>query len=102
MLLLRTSVENLPGYEDITRQFTLCTFNLRDQPTKRERERERQREREREREREERERVLKNNKLWRTCAYICLLYIQDRNQDMLMQLKTSLFICSVNRGFPIF
>ena len=94
MLLLRTSVENLPGYEDITRQFTLCTFNLRDQPTKRERERERERER--------RERVLKNNKLWRTCAYICLLYIQDRNQDMLMQLKTSLFICSVNRGFPIF
>ena len=92
MLLLRTSVENLPGYEDITRQFTLCTFNLRDQPTKRERERERER----------RERVLKNNKLWRTCAYICLLYIQDRNQDMLMQLKTSLFICSVNRGFPIF
>ena len=44
MLLLRTSVENLPGYEDITRQFTLCTFNLRDQPTKRERERERERE----------------------------------------------------------
>ena len=92
--MLRTSVENLPGYEDITRQFTLCTFNLRDQPTKRERERERERER--------RERVLKNNKLWRTCAYICLLYIQDRNQDMLMQLKTSLFICSVNRGFPTF
>ena len=86
-MLLRTSVENPPGYEDITRQFTLCTFNLRDQPTKRDR---------------ERERALKNNKLWRTCAYICLLYIQGKNQDMLMQLKTSLFICSVHRSFPAF
>ena len=40
----------------------LCTFNLPDQPTKR-------------------ECMLKNNKL----VYVCLLFVQHENQDMLMQ-----------------
>ena len=47
-------------------QFALCTFNLRDQPTNR-------------------ARVLEYNKLWETFAYICLLYVHDENQDMLIQ-----------------
>ena len=34
---------------------------------------------------QQRERVLKNNKLWKTFVYIFLLYVQDENQDMLMQ-----------------
>ena len=35
MLLLSTvSVENLTGYDDIVCEFSLCTFNLRDQPAK--------------------------------------------------------------------
>ena len=39
----------LTRYDDMVREFTLCTFNLHDQPTKR-------------------KRVLKNNKLWKTFA----------------------------------
>ena len=35
----------------------------------------------------ERERVLKTNKLWKTFVCICLLYVHDENQDMLMQQK---------------
>ena len=62
MLLLTISVKNLTEYNDIVLQFALCTFNLPDQPTKR-------------------ERVLKNNKL----VHVCLLFVQDEDQDMLMQ-----------------
>ena len=51
LLLLTISVENLIGYDDIIWQFALCSFNLRDQQTKR-------------------ELVLKNNKLWKTFVYI--------------------------------
>ena len=47
-------------------EFALYTFNLSYKPTKR-------------------EPVLKNNKLMKTFVYICLLYVQDENQDMLMQ-----------------
>ena len=43
----------------------LCTFNLRDQRTKT-------------------ERVLKNNIIWKTFVYICLLYVEDGNQSKLM------------------
>ena len=56
MLLLIASVENLTRYNDNVCQFALCTFNLCDQPTKR-------------------ERVLKNNKIWETFIYICILYV---------------------------
>ena len=66
LLLLTISVENLTGYGDIVWHFALCTFNLHDQPTKW-------------------ERVLKNNKLWTAFVYICLLFVQGKNQDMLMQ-----------------
>ena len=62
LLLLAISVENLTGYNNILWQFALCTFNLPDQPTKS-------------------ERVLKNNQP----VFVCLLYVQDENQDMLMQ-----------------
>ena len=34
-----------------------------------------------------REQMLENNQLWKTFVYICLLYVQDENQDMLMQQK---------------
>ena len=61
-----TSVENLTWYDDIVWQFALCTFKLYDQPTKW-------------------ERVLKNSKHWKAFIYICLLFIQDEKQDMLMQ-----------------
>ena len=38
MLYLWTvSAENLTEYDDIVCEFALCTFNLRDQPIKRER-----------------------------------------------------------------
>ena len=62
LLLLTISAKNLTRYNNIIWQFVLCTFNLPDQPTKR-------------------ERVLKNNIL----VYICLLFFQDKNLDMLMQ-----------------
>ena len=68
MLLLIASAENLTRYNDNVCQFALCTFNLCDQPTKR-------------------ERVLKNNKIWEAFIYICILYIYDENQNMLIQLK---------------
>ena len=29
--------------------------------------------------------MLKNNKVWKKLVYICLPYVQDENQDMLMQ-----------------
>ena len=57
IVAVEKSVENLKRYDDIVWQFALCTFNLHDQPTKR-------------------ERMLKN-KLWKIFEYICLLYIQD-------------------------
>ena len=63
LLLGAVPLENLMGYDDI--ELALCTFNLRDQQTKR-------------------ERMLKNNKLWKTFVYICLLYVHDESQDMLM------------------
>ena len=56
LLLLTISVENLTRYDAVVWEFALCTFNLHDQSTKR-------------------ERVLKNNKLWKTLVYICLLYL---------------------------
>ena len=56
LLLLTISVENLMGHDDIVWQFALSTFNLRDQPTKRERQ-------------------LKNNKLWKESVYIHLLFV---------------------------
>ena len=62
LLFLTISVENLTEYNNIVWQFPLCTFNLPDQPTKG-------------------QRVLKNNKL----VYICLIFVQDENQNMLMQ-----------------
>ena len=65
-------MENLPGYAGNVWQFALCTFNLRHQPTKR-------------------ERVLENTKLWKTFAYICLLCVQDDNQNDNV-VKPSLFI----------
>ena len=67
LLLLTTSMEDLTdtmtGY---VWQFALRTFNFFDQSTKWERE-------------------LKNNKLRKTFAYICLIFVQDENQDKLMQ-----------------
>ena len=52
MLLLWTvSVENLTGYDDVVCKFAVCTFNLLDEPTKR-------------------ERALKNNKLCKTYVFI--------------------------------
>ena len=65
LLLLVVFVENLTGYDDIVCEFALRTFNLRDQPTKR-------------------ERVLKNTKVWKTFVYICLLYVQNENQHTLI------------------
>ena len=62
LLLLTISVENLTGYNDIVWQFALCSFNLPDQPTKR-------------------ESMLKNNKH----VYISLRFVQYEKQDMLMQ-----------------
>ena len=39
------------------------------------------------------EHMLKNNKLWQTFVCICLLFVEDENQDMLMQYKhLSLYI----------
>ena len=61
LLLFTTSAENLIWYYDIVRQFSLCTFNLHDQPTKR-------------------ELALKSNKLWKEFVYICLFFVQDENQ----------------------
>ena len=65
-LMLTISAENLARDDDIVWEFALRTFNLREQPNKR-------------------ERRLKNNKVWKKLAYICLPYVQDENQDMLMQ-----------------
>ena len=31
--------------------------------------------------------MLKNNKLWKEFVYICLLFVQDENQEILMQQK---------------
>ena len=31
--------------------------------------------------------MLEKNQLWKTFVHICLLYVQDENQDMLMQQK---------------
>ena len=63
LMLLTVFVENLTGYDDIVCEFVLCTFNLRDQRTKR-------------------ERVL--NIIWKTFVYICLRYVEDRNQSKLI------------------
>ena len=62
------TVTNICGKSNEIRWYGLriCSLYLRDQPTKR-------------------ERVLINNKLWKTFVYICLLYVQDENQDMLMR-----------------
>ena len=57
IVVVEKSVENLTRFDDIVWEFALCTFNLYDQPTKR-------------------ERMLKN-KLWKIFEYIFLLYIQD-------------------------
>ena len=65
LLLLTVFVENLTGYDDIVCEFALCTFNLRDQRTKR-------------------ELVLKNNIIWKTFVYICLRYVEDGNQSKLI------------------
>ena len=55
LLMLSVSVENLTGYDDIVCEFTVCTFNLRDQLLKR-------------------ECVLKNNKLLENiCTYMFTL-----------------------------
>ena len=62
LLLLTMSVENFTGYNNIVWQFALCTFNLLDQSTKR-------------------EQVLKDNKR----VYVCLLFVQDEDKNMLMQ-----------------
>ena len=61
MLLLTLYLETLTGCNDIVSQLARCTFGLPDQRTKR-------------------ERVLKNK-----LVYICLLFVRDKNQDMLMQ-----------------
>ena len=66
LLILTISAENLARDDDIVWEFALRTFNLREQPNKR-------------------ERMLKNNKVWKKLVYICLPYVQDENQDMLMQ-----------------
>ena len=66
LLMLTISAENLARDDDIVWEFALRTFNLREQPNKR-------------------ERMLKNNKVWKKLVYICLPYVQDENQDMLMQ-----------------
>ena len=66
MLLITISVENLTRYDDIVWEIALCTFNLVIIKA---------------------EHILKNNKLWKTFVYISLLYVQDENQDMLMQYK---------------
>ena len=64
MLLLWTGCEeNLMGYNDIVCKFALYTFDLCDQSANE-------------------ELVLKNNKLCKTFVYICLLYVQDENQDI--------------------
>ena len=65
-LMLTISAENLARDDDIVWEFSLRTFNLREQPNKR-------------------KRMLKNNKVWKKQVYICLPYVQDENQDMLMQ-----------------
>ena len=59
LLFLTISVENLMGYNDIVRQFDLCILTqlIRQQKGSR------------------------ANKL----VYICLLFVQDENKDMLMQ-----------------
>ena len=54
------------GYDDIVWEFALCTFNLHDQSTKR-------------------ERVLKKQVTFKKFVYICLIFVQDENQEMLMQ-----------------
>ena len=59
MLLLTISVSNLTRYDVIVWEFALCIFNLRDQLNK------------------VRERT-KNNELWKTFVYICLLNVQDK------------------------
>ena len=61
MLLLTIYLETLTGCNDIVSQLGRGTFGLPDQRTKTAR--------------------AKNNKL----VYICLLFVQDKNQDMLMQ-----------------
>ena len=55
------------GLDDIVCEFALCTLKLHFQPTKS-------------------ERVLKS-KLWKEIVYICLIFVQDKNQEMLMQWK---------------
>ena len=62
------TVNNICGKSNEIRWYgsRICSLYLRDQLRKR-------------------ERVLINNKLWKTFAYICLLYVQDENQDMLMR-----------------
>ena len=80
LLLLTISVENLMGHDDIVWQFALSTFNLRDQPTKRERQ-------------------LKNNK--RVCIYsftFCLRW-KPRNVNAV---KTFLSIYSIRLSFSTF
>ena len=64
-MLLTKSVEKQTGYIDIVWQFALCKERTH----------------------------AKNNKLWQTFVCICLLFVEDENQDMLMQYKhLSLYI----------
>ena len=66
LLLLIVFVQNLAEYNNIICEFALFSFNLHDQPTKR-------------------ERMLKNYKLWKTFVYNFEISVQKENQDMLMQ-----------------
>ena len=61
LLMLSVSVENLTGYDDIVCEFTLCTFNLRDQLLKR-------------------ECVLKNNKLFGKHLHIYVYFMWKMKQ----------------------
>ena len=83
LLLLRVSVENLSGHDLIVCGFVLCTFNLHDQPTKR-------------------ERVLRKNKLWKTFV-IYLFTLRSRWKPRYADaVKMSLSVYSIHPSFSTF
>ena len=59
-------MEYLKGYDDIVCELALCTFNLVISQQKE-------------------SACKKNNKLGKMLVYICLLYVPNENQGMLMQ-----------------
>ena len=65
LLLLTISAENVMGYDDsFDNLFCVLLIYMISQ---------------------KRERVLKSNKLWKEFVYICVLFVQDGNQVILMQ-----------------